>query len=345
MTRRAAIVERLRPTAVRTVRGVARRLGVDIVRVPPKLEAPAGASAPEGWPGALGLALTLPPPLPPGYTVDRLRDWLGTVLVADARPEEMAGYCGQDFLRFVHTYGLAAGATGRCLELGANPYFTTFLLREFTELELTLANYFGPQTGPQITQTVGYADRQTGEPREVELTSDLFNIEDDRFPYEDGRFDVVLFCEILEHLQNDPCRTLREIKRVLAPGGTLILTTPNVARLENAARMVAGANIYDPYSGNGPYGRHNREYTRDELTLLLEYLGFDLEVCFTSDVHANLSAHFADLTPVGAMLQQRRAELGQYHFVKAVSRRPGGTKLPAELYRSYPPEAVEPARA
>ncbi len=32
-----------------------------------------------------------------------------------------------------------------------------------------------------------------------------------------------------------------------------------VSRLENVCRMIAGVNIYDPYSGYRPYGRHNRE--------------------------------------------------------------------------------------
>ncbi len=55
----------------------------------------------------------------------------------------------------------------------------------------------------------------------------LNNIENDRFPFSDNVFDLVIFAEIIEHLLNDPCRVMREIKRVLKPNGTLILTTPN----------------------------------------------------------------------------------------------------------------------
>ncbi|MBK5092845.1 MAG: class I SAM-dependent methyltransferase [Actinobacteria bacterium] len=49
-------------------------------------------------------------------------------------------------------------------------------------------------------------------------------------PWEDGSFDVVYAGEIIEHLP-DPQEALAEWKRILAPGGILILTTPNRDRL------------------------------------------------------------------------------------------------------------------
>lgn len=48
----------------------------------------------------------------------------------------------------------------------------------------------------------------------------------DKFPYEDGQFDVVLSKSVIEHLF-DPDHYLREIYRVLKPGGGFILLTPD----------------------------------------------------------------------------------------------------------------------
>jgi hypothetical protein len=65
----------------------------------------------------------------------------------------------------------------------------------------------------------------------------------------------------------------------------VIVTTPNVARRQNVTRLARGLNMYDPYSGYGPYGRHNREYTAGELRELLTNTGFELEQLTTRDLH------------------------------------------------------------
>lgn len=68
-----------------------------------------------------------------------------------------------------------------------------------------------------------------------------------RFRYRCGRlepgglaqasFDLVLLSEVLEHMPEDECRdTLAEVVRILAPGGTLIVTVPNRLRLRNRVR-------------------------------------------------------------------------------------------------------------
>lgn len=199
------------------------------------------------------------------------------------------------------------------------------------------ANYFGHENAGEHVQTVDYLELNSGGKKSARFTFQHFNIENDSFPYADGEFDVVIFAEIIEHLLNDPCKVMREIKRVLKPNGTLILTTPNVARLENVARMISGTNIYDPYSGYGPYGRHNREYNRHELDQLLRFEGFEPTECFTADVHANNAQAFYNVENIADLLRFREHDLGQYIFVKAVAlSNKASMKRPAWLYRSYP---------
>jgi SAM-dependent methyltransferase len=273
--------------------------------------------------------------------------------VTEGSPDELLTYCREDFWRFVRTYTLVRGFRGKCLELGANPYFMTMLLRQFTDLDFVLANYFTPAQGRRRwsrhrkTQTVVYRDFESGRETSINLTSHLFNIELDRFPFGDASFDVVLCCEIIEHLTVDPLAALREIERVLQPGGVLILTTPNVNRLENVVRMVAGVNIQDPYSGYGPYGRHNREYNKHEVHLLLTYLGFEIDCAESADVHENLSGNHMEWTPLVPLIRHRDRDLGQYLFFRAFKRRAGRTRRPEFLFRSYPPGEIErfPAEA
>ncbi len=166
-----------------------------------------------------------PLPLPEGWPEDELRALVSSVLVEDAPPDEMKGYVESDFKRFVYTLGLVPERTGlSVLELGANPYFMTVMLSKFRDARLELANFFD-RSGTEGSQKVFI--KQTGEV--VNFPYKQFNVEQDVFPYADNSFDVVLFCEIIEHLLSDPVHALLEIRRVLKPGGVMVLTTPNVA--------------------------------------------------------------------------------------------------------------------
>ena len=49
---------------------------------------------------------------------------------------------------------------------------------------------------------------------------------DQPLPYADGRFDLIWCSEVIEHLR-DPRFSVGEFRRVLKPGGTMVLTTPN----------------------------------------------------------------------------------------------------------------------
>ncbi len=51
-------------------------------------------------------------------------------------------------------------------------------------------------------------------------------------PYDDASFDVLLLVEVIEHLENHRL-ALTELARILKPGGRLILTTPNIMRLNS----------------------------------------------------------------------------------------------------------------
>jgi SAM-dependent methyltransferase len=54
----------------------------------------------------------------------------------------------------------------------------------------------------------------------------------DRIPHEDGFFDLVTFTEVCEHLENFR-HAIREAARVLAPGGLLVVSTPNVLSMKS----------------------------------------------------------------------------------------------------------------
>jgi SAM-dependent methyltransferase len=273
-------------------------------------------------------------PLPPGLTLAEVEKAMRSWSVNGEPPGHLDGYVADSKLRFLYTWNQVADLKGRCLELGANPYFTTWLLDEYTDLDLTLANYYG--TRGETSETVSWLPPGSSTRREVVRKSSMFNVEEDEFPYPDESFDVLLFCEMIEHMLMDPMATLRQIHRVLKPGGVMLLTTPNVARIENVVRLTHGLNMYDPYSGFGPYGRHNREFTRHELHRLMEFAGFEVEQSITADGHPVNLASYPLKDAVAPLLSYRAADLGHYVFVRARKAGPPRDGLPSFLYRSRP---------
>jgi SAM-dependent methyltransferase len=173
--------------------------------------------------------------------------------------------------------------SGRILELGCYMQITPFLQRWRGYRDVRGA-YYGP---------LGRADRGVASVRgeRFEAPIDLFDAERDRYPYDDGSFEIVLACELIEHLLRDPMHLVLECRRILGDGGRLIVTTPNVASLTSVARVLHG---YDNPQISSAYRRphadapeevpHVREYTAFELRDALKAGGFEIDALFTEPI-------------------------------------------------------------
>lgn len=103
-------------------------------------------------------------------------------------------------------------------------------------------------------------------------------------PLADASADAVLFSEVVEHLV-DPDAALDELRRVLRPGGHLLLSTPNLAAWYNRALLLAGVQpVFSEVSLRGIHGRpgsqvvgHLRLYTARALRGFLSASGFTVE--------------------------------------------------------------------
>ena len=79
------------------------------------------------------------------------------------------------------------------------------------------------------------------------------------FPFEDNSFDSIVTFQVIEHVRDDE-GFVKEIYRVLKPGGKALITTPNI-------KMTLSRNPW-----------HEREYTGDELTTLCKKYFTDVEM-------------------------------------------------------------------
>jgi len=105
-------------------------------------------------------------------------------------------------------------------------------------------------------------------------------------PFANDAFDAVTYLDVIEHHGFSPKRVLREIYRVLTPGGKLVISTPNHASIYNRVFLALGRSVNDNFqqyfehsADSAIYLGHHREYTRKELRRALELTGFKVLEC------------------------------------------------------------------
>lgn len=78
-------------------------------------------------------------------------------------------------------------------------------------------------------------------------------------------YDVIVFCEVLEHLHTSPRPVLAFLRSILADSGIILVQTPNAVVFHKRLIMLAGHNPYAHISEDRSNPAHFREYTMAEL--------------------------------------------------------------------------------
>ena len=121
-------------------------------------------------------------------------------------------------------------------------------------------------------------------------------------PFKECSFEEILFSDVLEHLdRNAESLALREIRRVIAPSGNLILTTPN---------------DYWIFTHMDPafYFGH-RHYTSTEVENLLNSSGFEVKSIFTMGgiwECLGVIRHFSIEYPLNRILKRTGSSLPEW---------------------------------
>ncbi|MGF1552551.1 MAG: glycosyltransferase [Paracoccaceae bacterium] len=196
----------------------------------------------------------------------------------------MAAYFETHWRRYLATLALIGDeAPGRVMDVGTFPpfLFQALLAQAYPDAVLD-----GGWEGPEpFAQRVVAA---SAEGRDFSVSLRPANVERDALPYADESHDLLLAMEILEHLAIDPLHFVVEAARVLAPGGRIVITTPNATSHRGVAKILRGDaphsfGVFVPTGG--AYGRHNREWAPREVAALAEAAGFETERLATADVY------------------------------------------------------------
>jgi 2-polyprenyl-3-methyl-5-hydroxy-6-metoxy-1,4-benzoquinol methylase len=168
--------------------------------------------------------------------------------------ERSGGYSKNSIYNMIEQVLAAEGLRGKILDYGAGVGSLTRRLLELKRFDLV--------AGADIMK--GPADlASTAEWIEQDLNSPL--------PDHNEAFDVVVAAEVIEHLEN-PRFMMREIFRILRPGGVTLVTTPNNESWRSLLALVVRGH-YASFSDAG-YPAHITALLRKDLSRIMQEAGF-----------------------------------------------------------------------
>lgn len=162
-------------------------------------------------------------------------------------------------------------------------------------------------------------------------------------PFADGVFDLVVAGEVIEHVPH-PDDLLRQIRRVLSPGGHLVISTPNLVCWANRVLVPLGVQpLFTETSSEVALGRrarilgqgnvvqgHLKVFTSRSLQEILEREGFD--------VHQRSGVSFAFPPPLSIVdrLMARRVSWASGLVYVATKAMGDPVREPARVARPIP---------
>lgn len=202
--------------------------------------------------------------------------------------------------------GLAAGLD--VLDVGCNTGYGTILLADVGRRVV----------GVDVSARAIQAAREAAPDGRPEFLA----IDGLSLPFADASFDLVTSFQVIEHVR-EPTPYLREIARVLRPGGTVVLTTPNAA-----TRLDPGMPPWNPF--------HVREYLAGELETELRIVFPTVRV---QGMFGTPTLYEGELARVGTTRRRIRAQAAATLKASALRTTPPRS-LPIRVARMILPPAV-----
>ncbi len=108
-----------------------------------------------------------------------------------------------------------------------------------------------------------------------------------KLPFKDEYFNITYAGEVIEHVF-DSRSFLSEMRRVTAPGGHVVITTPNFSRLDDRIKMLFGGTPRQLAPLHPYLYLHIRPFTYDLLRESLQVMGFTDVTLQTTSIRFDL---------------------------------------------------------
>jgi 2-polyprenyl-3-methyl-5-hydroxy-6-metoxy-1,4-benzoquinol methylase len=178
-----------------------------------------------------------------------------------------SGYLESHTTHFLNVLELLPEPPARVLDVGNFPGHITVMLKE---LGYDVAGLdLSPERAGEFWRRHGIDQRGA-------------DVEQDAFPFDGESFDVVVLAEVFEHLRVNPFHALDECRRMLRPGGELLISVPNVGP-HHRVQFLLGKDYqgdiireFEKLKTRGHMG-HIRLYSKGEMLRILEFAGFSVQ--------------------------------------------------------------------
>ena len=197
-------------------------------------------------------------------------------------PEAVRSYYSADAPRLTHDLGKVLGFGGsRMVDLGAG-LSPLALAAQLGGVKATIVDRFDYSVDMAHGVPV---DTILGEFEKVGVSVVRSDIQNAPLPLPDSAFDVATCLAVLEHFHHSPRSFLAEVRRVLRPGGTFLVSCPNSVNLRKRFSVLLGRSNLPPIEafwrdGDPTWHGHVREPTAGELAWMISQAGFEVKAIF-----------------------------------------------------------------
>lgn len=146
--------------------------------------------------------------------------------------------------RIIHDILLLPRVSGRDRVLEIGPSMASLIIKKLTGAAVE-------------TLCIDDMNRNFLDPSGIPLH--LCDISREAPPLENNSYDLILFCEVLEHFLVSPEFAIKNILALVKPGGNIFFSVPNFAAIQKRVHLLLGKNPQDPLSSANPYFAHIRE--------------------------------------------------------------------------------------
>ncbi|MDX8376717.1 MAG: methyltransferase domain-containing protein [Mariprofundales bacterium] len=123
---------------------------------------------------------------------------------------------------------------------------------------------------------------------DIAVSYQRWHLEGENAPWVQNSFDAIVLSQAIEHFTYSPANAIKEMLRMLKPGGYLLIDAPNISCFHNVSRLIRGRSLHwnfkkhyldqqpQLFAGVPYYDRHNHEYSMEDL--------HDIATCFTLEI-------------------------------------------------------------